>query len=680
MKRRIAFLIIAVAAALTNEPAQGAVVLPPIISDHMVLQNSPKARIWGKADPGEAVSVMLGAITSKTTAGADGKWAIELDLSASLPGPFEMVVEGKNRIAIADVVVGEVWVASGQSNMHFRLVQTLGAPEEIAASANPMLRQFTEPPVASFEPLDECKGVWIVARPESAKDFTAVGYYFGKRLQKELQTAVGLISASWGGSPVEAWTSREALDTVPELKEANERYAKLIAEYPEKKATYVTDFGKWIADNAREDRPSPDVDAYAGTAVAPEGWQKVTLPGSLTAPGLPTSGVFWLRKEIEIDAKQANKPLQVDLGPMDGFEAIYWNGQWVKTTSYKDLEGQNTSRNCMIPAESVKEGKTILAVRVYAPVSLPKFRGATQWIRGEWLAKAEFEFCTLDAQQVAAAPIVPASPMPKQLNPGTLFCGMINPIVPYAIRGAIWYQGEANVGRAWQYRKTFPLMIQDWRSRWKQGDFPFYFCQLANFGDKSAQPAEANFSELREAQSETLKSPNTGQAVIIDLGEAGSIHPRNKQEVGDRLARIALAKDYRKQIAYSGPIYQALKIENGKIRLSFAHLEGGLVAQPVPATFVKNSLLNEAPPLVRNSPRSELEGFAICGEDKKWGWADAKIEGDTVLVWNEKVPFPVAVRYGWDANPTCNLYNQAGLPASPFRTDDFSATTRDGKY
>lgn len=688
MKLSTPLLSLLLTATLGSSPAWADVVLPTILSDHMVLQKTAKARIWGKADPGEAVSVTLGKLTGKATAGPDGKWAVVLNLSESKTGPFEMVVQGKNRIAIADVVVGEVWVASGQSNMEFALKNVIGADEEIAASANPMLRQFLVQKATSFEPLDQCKGEWTVAGPETSARFTAVGYFFGKRLQKELHVPVGILSSNWGGTPVEAWTSQEAFATVPELKEGGDRQIADFKAYPEKKVAYVTAFGKWLADNAREDKPTPDAALYAAPTVAPEGWVKIQLPGLVTGQGLPQSGVFWLRKEISIDAKQANTPLNLDLGVMEGFESVYWNGQFIKATTFNDLPGQNALRRCSIPANQVKEGTAVLAIRIYAPVSSPKFNSGgilragplPMPIGNEWLAKAESAFPALDAQQVAAAPQAPLAG-PSQPNiAGSLYGGMIAPIVPYAIRGAIWYQGESNAGRAWQYRTSFPLMINDWRAQWKQGKFPFYFCQLANYGAKNPKPEEHGWAELREAQTETLKVPHTGQAVLIDIGESGDVHPRNKQDVGDRLAVLALAKDYGKQIAFSGPVYQSVKIEKGKARLTFTSLHGGLVARPVPATYVKCSARNETEPLVRNSPQSELEGFAICGEDKQWVWADAKIEGQSVVVWSDKVPAPVAVRYGWAMNPTCNLYNKAGFPASPFRTDDFPATTLSVKY
>jgi sialate O-acetylesterase len=257
---------------------------------------------------------------------------------------------------------------------------------------------------------------------------------------------------------------------------------------------------------------------------------------------------------------------------------------------------------------------------------------------------------------------------------------MVHPIAPYALKGIVWYQGESNVDRAWQYRTTFPLLIKNWRTTWERDDLPFFFCQLPNYQPKQLQPGESSWAELREAQSLARKIPHTAEAVLIDLGESLVLHPSNKKDAADRLSRIALSQIYGKDIPHSGPVYQSFKIEDGKIRLSFTYTDGGLIASSLPATYDQDASAGETAPLIRNSPDSELEGFAICGKDRKWVWADSKIEGSSVVVWSDQVPAPVAVRYAWADNPTCNLSNGSGLPASPFRTDDFPATTLDAKY
>jgi sialate O-acetylesterase len=678
-------LHLTLAAIISTAAAWADVKLPAIISDHMVLEKSAQVPIWGKADPGEQVTVTLNGQSVKATAGADGKWTAALDLKDSAVGPFEMTVEGKNKLTLADVVVGEVWVASGQSNMEWLTKNGIGAEQDIAASANPLLRQFHVKKNPSNTPLEDTEGAWISADPATTGGFTAVGYYFARKLQNELKVPVGLVHTSWGGTPSEAWTSAEAVDSVPDLKATRERLWTAIEEFPAKKKAYIDAFAAWLKENAREDKPVADASAFAGVDISTEGWIPVKIPGPVAAKGLPQTGAVWLRKEVSFPSKPLAN-LQLNL-PIDGFDSVYWNGNLLKQTTYLDALGAGNVRKYGkydIPLGEIREGKNTLAIRIYDPVGTAKFpaepKAGAIPLSGEWLAKAEYSFPALDPQKLAAAPQPPANPPAPPNVASYLFNGMIHPILPYAISGAIWYQGESNAGRAYQYRAAFPLMITDWRKQWNQGDFPFYFCQLANFMAKKPEAGDSSWAELREAQSMTLGLPKTGQAVLIDVGESGDIHPRNKKDVGERLALIALAKDYGKSIPYSGPVYESVKIANGKAVLSFKHTDGGLVAMPLPETFVVKSQTNETAPLVRNSPASQLEGFAICGEDKKWGWADAKIDGDTVVVWSDKVPAPVAVRYAWSDNPTCNLSNGAGLPASPFRTDDFPPVTLNGKY
>lgn len=658
------------------------VTLPAIFSEHMVLEKTAKVPIWGKASPGEEVTVKVGDQTANAKAGEDGAWKAVLDLSKSGPGPFVATVKGNNEITIPDVVVGEVWVASGQSNMEWVLANTIDAQKEIASSANPMLRQFRLTKNAVEKPTSEFTGVWEVAGPETSGKFTAVGYYFGKDLQKAINQPVGLIYTNWGGTPSEAWTSPDAIASVPDLQQSLEKQQAYAKEFPGLRAKFTEDFKKWLDENNRADKTTPDIAAFAGEKVAADGWAPVKFPAKLTAAdGSPFYGAIWLRREF--DLPKTDKPIRIDVGNVDGFEALYWNGQLVKENTYATLPGNAVRRTYDIPASAVKEGRNVVAMRIYSPGAQPMVQrdfdisGANP--AGPTVSKPEYALAAPAADK--AAPKLPAPAVSPQNTATYLFNGMINPILSYAISGAIWYQGESNAGRSYQYRMAFPLMITDWRKQWGQGDFPFYFVQLANYLAKETAPAESGWAELREAQSMTLKLPNTGQAVIIDAGESDDIHPRNKQVVGERLARIALAKDYgQKDLVYSGPTYQAMKVDGSKVRLSFDHVGGGLVAKELPATYIKKSQTNETAPLVRNSPSSELEGFAICGDDKKWVWAEAKIDGNEVVVWSDKVPAPVAVRYAWANNPTCNLFNKEGLPASPFRTDDFPGATANGKY
>jgi sialate O-acetylesterase len=689
---KIPFILrFAIAASVSTGCAWADVKLPAIISDHMVLEKAAKVSIWGSGDPGEEVTVSLNGIAATAKADAAGKWMLALNLKDSAPGPFEMTVAGKNKLTLSDVVIGEVWVASGQSNMQFMVREAIGAEGEMARPANPLLRQFAVKMKATSELMDDVQGKWVSASPETVGNFTAVGYFFAKMLQKELSVPVGLIHTSVGGTPCESWTSAEALATVPDLKASSELLWAAVKAAPEKKKAFIESMEAWTKENRREDKPCADAAAYTGPEVSSDGWVAVKLPGAVTAPGLPQAGAVWLRKEIDLPADPAKRvPLSL---PINGFDSVYWNGRLLKQTTFRDFEGLGFVRRrgpFNVEPEDIKVGKNILAIRLYEPISPAVFpadtggpragNGGSSSLAGEWLAKTEYKFPAIPAEKLAAAPQPPVIP-PSPIHAASfLFNGMVHPIIPYAIRGVIWYQGEANTSRAYQYRTAFPLLISDWRQQWKQGDFPFYFCQLPIFRPKASMPGESGWAELREAQSMALKLPNTGQAVTIDVGETGNLHPRNKKDVGERLALIALAQDYGKAIPFSGPVYDSIKVESGKAILSFLHTDGGLTAKPLPETDVVSSLTNETATLVRNSPNSQLEGFAICGEDRKWVWSDAKIDGNNVIVWSDKVPSPMAVRYAWADNPTCNLTNGSGLPASPFRTDDFPPVTLKGRY
>ncbi len=505
-----------VAACLACGAAYADVKLPALIANNMVLQRGTEVAVWGTADPGEKVTVKLAAQEVTATANEGGNWKLNL-AAMEAGGPFEMTIAGKNTLTLTNVMVGEVWVCSGQSNMAFTLTSARDAQQEIAAADYPQIRLFTTRRVVSDKPLSDTQGRWAPCSPQTAGSFSAVGYFFGRALHAALKVPVGLIDSSWGGTAAEAWTSMPTLTAEPELKPILDRWDKYVADFPQAMETYNT---KTLAN-----------------------WTAACEKAKAEGKPLP------------------NKP------------------------------------------------------------NLPPG---------------------------------PASPN----RPANLYNGMIAPLVSYAIKGAIWYQGESNAGRAYQYRKLFPTMIQDWRKAWGRGDFTFLFVQLANYMDQVPEPAESAWAELREAQTMTLSLPNTGMAVIIDIGEAKDIHPKNKQDVGWRLSVAALAVAYgQKDTVYFGPTYDSMAVEGDKVRLRFKHADGGLVAKGGGA----------------------LTGFAVAGEDKKFKWAQAAIEGDTIVVSAADIAAPVAVRYAWANNPVCNLYNGAGLPASPFRTDDWPGTTINNK-
>ncbi len=399
---------------------------------------------------------------------------------------------------------------------------------------------------------------------------------------------------------------------------------------------------------------------------------------------MPDAGAIWVRQTLTLthDIVAGHPPLL--LGAIPGFDTVYWNG--VKLAETKpETGGINGPRRYALPSSlPLQEGAGVLAIRVADPAGGAALPGSIKWgsiaLDGDWLAKVEKELPPMTPEAKAAYP-KPLPGIPKPEHTATyLFNGMIAPLTPYTIKGAIWYQGESNAERAFQYRTSFPLMIQDWRAHWNEGNFPFYFCQLADYGPLKPTPVESTQAELREAQEKTLSEPNTGMAVLIECGEEGKIHPTDKQTPGARLAAIALANTHGKQIPFAGPTYSSMAVEGSSIRISFIQADGGLVAKPLPAEYTPPS---EKPgtmiPQPRNVPNSQLEGFAICGEDHVWKWADAKIDNGTVVIHADGIDKPVAVRYGWADDPICNLYNGAGFPAGPFRTDDFPEITRNGK-
>jgi len=641
--------------------------LPSIFSDHMVLQSGKAVPVWGWADAGERVAVEFAGQSKSTTANADGKWTVKLDPLAASGESREMRLStsnGETRV-IRDVIVGEVWLGSGQSNLGVEMGKLPDYEKEVATASNPLVREYMVIPTPALDgPRDDCPGFWRLVRPGSTPAFSALGYFFIKDLHRELATPVAFLNDCWGGTRIEPWLSAEAVAALPTL-------AAEAASEKDSHGKAIRAMEAWLKQTGREDRPVADTDAFTIGPVSPDdGWIKAPNRDEIDLPGVPKHGVFWFRRQFQGATELRNAPQRLLVAPFAMFEKVYWNGRLIGGTDYANRTTDRATRwHYYIPPDQIRDGVNELAVRAFAPVTPPGFAWPPalggRSSPGEWSMKVERALPPLDG-------LPPAPPLnTRNLGIGSLFNGMIHPVLPYGIRGAVWYQGESNTRNPQDYRERFPALIRDWRRHWNAGEFPFYFCQLANFRGKATKPGESAWAELREAQSLTLALPNTGMAVLIDTGESGDIHPLAKDVAGSRLARIALAKTYGKAIPFSGPVYEAMKVEGDRIRLTFRHLEGGLVAKEVPATYDVMRKTGKTAPLVRNSPQSQLEGFAICGADKKWVWADANIDGDTVLVSAKQVPAPIAVRYAWSDNPTCNLYNAADLPAPPFRTDDF---------
>jgi sialate O-acetylesterase len=649
---------------LLEQAAQAEVRVPALIGDNMVLQQGRKARVWGTAQPGEKISITIAGRTEGAVTDAQGHWQSWLGpLKAG--GPFVLTIAGSNVLTFKNVLVGDVWICSGQSNMEFPLVNATGGAEAVAQANYPEIHLFTVQKDTAAAPRDDVKGHWVVTTPEQVGQFSAVGYFFGRELYQRLKMPLGLIHTSWGGTPAEAWTSHERLSAVAELKPILDKYQKSLETLPQRRESYEQALAAWEAKNLYED-PGNKGEAlgYADPTFSAEDWKQMNLPQFFETAGLVIDGAVWFRKEIDLPASWSGKELALNLTAIDDFDITYFNGTRVGATGKETENSYLVPRRYKVPGSLVHPGRNLIAVRVFDRAGEGGF-GRTDLMSLSPLGANETEAITLAGAwnykvELALEPKKPdygsrpelAGPT-NQNSPSVLYNAMLAPLSPYAIRGAIWYQGESNATRAYQYRTLFPAMISDWRAAWGEGDFPFYFVQLANWQPAKSEPAESEWAELREAQTMALRAPQTGMAVIIDIGEANDIHPRNKLEVGRRLAAWALAETYHQKIESSGPLYDSFSVKDDGIHIHFKHLGGGL----------------------NTSDGKPPQGFAIAGADRKFVWAEARVQGDTVVVWSKEIAHPVAVRYAWADNPLCNLNNAAGLPASPFRTDEWPGVT-----
>jgi sialate O-acetylesterase len=626
------------------------VTLPLLFSDGMVLQRNKSIPIWGFADANEKIEVHFNKQIKKTQADKNGKWMLKLD-SEKAGGPFELTIIGKNKIVLKNVLVGEVWICSGQSNMEFPIFLVQNAKDEIADSDYPMIRHFGVAQDLSGTPKEDLKaGKWEAASKETVARFTAVGYFFAKKLYAELNIPIGIIHTSWGGTNVETWTSREAFQNSAEFK-------NMIAEVPLLNTDSISKMNiNKIVQKVEKFQGNPvttdDEKNFKELAYDDASWGELNVPEVWENQGLEElDGEAWLRKTIVLTADDIKKKAVLSLAKVDEVDITYING--IEIGSGRQY---NVKRVYEIPANVLKEGKNVIAVKVIDNVGNGGIYDETadlQLTLGDKNIplKGKWKF------RVVA---VKAAVSPNSF-PSLLYNAMINPLVPYGIQGVLWYQGEANVTRAKQYKKAFPLMIEDWRNKFKQGDFPFYYVQLSTFNEFNGNSKVGSpWAELREAQSETLKLKNTGMAVTTDIGNAKDIHPTNKQDVGLRLAAIALNNVYNKKRVASGPTYKSQQVKGNEIVLTFDNIGSGLVSKG-------------------NS--AELKGFDIAGSDKVFHSAKATINGTTVVVSGAEVSAPVAVRYGWaDDDTEINLFNKEDFPASPFRTDTWEMRTEKETY
>ena len=647
-------LLGAACAALSVTPGRADETKPflhPLFTDSMVLQRGVADPVWGWTTPGQTITVRFHGKTAKAVADADGKWTAKIGPFKE-GGPYTLTVEGPQKVTLHDVLIGDVWLCSGQSNMEFGLGNTLNADAEISAANYPNIRLFWVKDKVALTPQPTLTtNGWAVCTPQSVKvgawnGFTAVGYFFGRDLYRDQHIPIGLIESNWGGTPAEAWTSAEALNTMPDFQPRVAAMKQILTQGTDPAATMNQWYAKHDSGSIGKTWADPDLDTSA--------WKTMTLPTAWEAAGIPElaafDGVVWFRKEVTLPAEWNGKEAALHLGPVDDRDTTYVNG--VKVGSLNTFDA---ARNYTVPASVWKPGRNVIAVRVLDTGGEGGLDGKPEQMSLETAGQPAISLAGPWQYQVGtplpADDPVPVLPGSNQNDPTVLYNGMIAPLVPFGLKGAVWYQGESNAGNGKQYQTLLPTLIGDWRSRFGS-EFPFYIVQLANFDPHykpgaPAPPAQSGWAELREAQLLTSeKLPKTGLAVTIDVGDVSDIHPKDKQDVGHRLALAAEALTYGRKIEYSGPLYQSMAVEGSAIRLKFTHLGGGLVAKG----------------------RDTLQGFEIAGSDGNFVWADAKMDGDTVVVSSPSVTQPTDVRYAWADNPICNLFNKAGLPASPFRT------------
>ena len=642
--KRIAFTLAVLLLSLLLVQCQGpsATNVQPaeLFTDNAVLQRGKEIVIWGTADPGGTVEVELGEAEAQAEVNDQGKWQVTLP-AMEAGGPYELEIDGADEIELKNIMIGDVWLASGQSNMEWALQANVdNFEEEIANADYPNIRLFTVEHVTSYTPLDSvavAEGGWVPCSPETVPEFSAVAYFFGRQIHQEEGVAIGLLSSNWGGTPAEAWTSEEMLMTMPDFadeikkrQQANETVSS--PEAVEQQRSSIIE-----AANQKISAPDyqPDLDlSNAKTMTLPALWEAADT----TMRNF--DGLVWFQKTFDLPSRYAGKALTLHLGAIDDEDITWFNGQRVG-----EMQGYDKYREYELPADAVKAGENTITIRVQDNGGGGGFYGPAEEMYlaqdGNRLPVDLTGSWQYDASQ---EPPFPASARLHH-QPAALYNGMIAPLLPYPIKGVIWYQGESNASRAEQYASLFPNLIKDWRKQWGD-DFPFLFVQLANF-EPNGTPVD-QWAYLREAQNKALELENTGMAVTIDIGNPGDIHPRNKQDVGDRLAQAAQAVAYGDASVFTGPMYESLQVSGDSAVVAFKGVGNGLM----------------------KLPDEDVVGFTIAEEGKPFVEAMARIIGpNEVSVYAPEIDKPVAVRYGWANNPTVNLYSEDGLPVSPFRTD-----------
>jgi sialate O-acetylesterase len=664
---KLSFLAVAsVGAAIlsTAISASADVRVAPWIGNHMVVQEGRPVRLSGTDSPGVPIRAALGAGSATTRTDSAGHWFVSVP-AVPAGGPYTLRIDGSNRVTFSDVWSGEVWIASGQSNMELSLARSRGG-KDASADGCPGLRLFTVAHKIAQAPADTVEGQWETCDAASADAFAAVAFYFGRDLHRALGVPIGIIQTTWGGTPAESWTPREALLAEPSLKPMVDALDQARRD-PNRQSDVARKLAEWEAKNFYKDTGNAGEGmGYARAGGGGNGWSSMDLPELWESAGLNIDGAVWFRREVVVPPEWAGRDLALSLGPVDDFDVTYWNGERVGTTGSETPQYWEVPRRYTVPGRLAKAGRNFVAVRVFDHAGSGGFAGTRAQmsvglapdgepkvsLAGPWSYKIErrLEPVVVD---YASRPDAMGPDQPQ--SPSVLWNAMVAPLAGLPAAGAIWYQGESNAGRAAQYRTLFPTMIRAWRAAWHDPTLPFLFVQLPNWEASVPRPplGEGSWADLREAQAAALHEPKTAMAVTTDVGESNNLHPTNKAEVGRRLSLWALRVVYGKDVIASGPSFVSATREGASMRVRFAPASSGL------------DTLDAGPP----------KGFLIAGADRVWHTADARIEGDAVIVSSGDVPNPVAVRYAWANDPQATLRNQAGLPAAPFRTDTWPSAT-----
>ena len=630
--------------------------LARLFSDHVVLQRQKPIPVWGWANPNESVSVAFNGQNKTSTADSSGKWTVIFAPMEATGKPLEIKVAAKSgNVTVKDVLIGEVWLCSGQSNMEWSVKQSNNFAAEKRDAEYPQIRQFyVEHNVEIIEQKDLKSGEWKASSAETVGDFTAVGFFFAREIYQKLKVPIGLVHSSWGGSQIEGWISKDGMISSDELGEYGRNLPK---NWQEADAILERNVKKITLGDANTNPTLADEKRYLEANYDFSKWHSGDPIGQWDWKGIwAWRGNGFMAKKVEIPNNFVAQETTLGLAEGNSYNEIYINGKQVFAGVLKG------KREIKIAQNTWKSGANSLVIKMNKNIE-------PEWFGVGLMGSGDDIFIKTNDEKIPLADnnwkLMPSfaeahTYAHSSNNVGTLiYNGMIAPLAPFAMRGVLWYQGETNAGRAFQYRKTFPLMINDWRKKWND-NFYFYFAQLSSYGSNKSSNEGSNWAELREAQTMTLSLPKTGMAVTTDIGNANDIHPTNKQDVGKRLAANALKLTYGQDILHSSPIYNSVKFENGKAVVSFKFAGTGLSA---------------------NDKSGSVKGFEIAGADKVFYYAQAEIAGDKVVVYNPKVKNPVAVRYAWsDAPVNANLFNPAGFPASPFRTDDWQGVTVGNKF